>query len=282
MIAIVAYFNLETRQYNAVNAFANSDINEATYIQPPQGWKGTLGILFLLLHALYGLKQLPALWFQHLLSSLAELGFQRIPGTECLFLHEYIMLFFFIDNIAVIYKARYTKEVEEFQTKLFKKYEIRYLGEVSWFLGIQITRNRSTRQLRLYQDSYIDKITSKYNIYFGGRKLIAPIISGETLVKNSEQAIAQQILAYQQIISSINFAAVTTRADILFTVLKLSEFLTNPLKRYQAAAVRVMQYLAYTKFYSIVYNAIATDLYTIFIILSDILFGDNPATRFSS
>ena len=43
-----------------------------------------------------------------------------------------------------------------------------------------------------------------------------------------------------------------------------------------------MQYLAYTKFYSIVYNAIATDLYTIFIVLSDILFADNPATRFSS
>ena len=192
------------------------------------------------------------------------------------------MLFFFIDNIAVIYKVRYTKEVEEFQTKLFKKYKIRYLGKVSWFLGIRITRNRSTRQLRLCQDSYIDKITSKYNIHLGGRKLIIPIISGETLVKNSEQATVQQILAYQQIVGSINFAAVTTRADILFTALKLSEFLTNPSERYQAAAVQVMQYLAYTKFYSIVYNVIAIDPHTIFIILSDILFADNPATRFSS
>ena len=108
------------------------------------------------------------------------------------------------------------------------------------------------------------------------------MISGETLVKNSEQATAQQILAYQQIIGSINFAAVTTRADILFTVLKLSEFLTNPSERYQAAAVRVIQYLAYTKFYSIVYNAIATDPYTIFIASLDVSFADNPATRFSS
>ena len=114
IIAIVAYFNLKTRQYNAVNTFANSDINEATYIQPPQGQKETSGILFLLLRALYGLKQLPALQFQHLLSLLAELGFQRIPGTKYLFLYEYIMLFFFIDDITVIYKARYTKEVEEF------------------------------------------------------------------------------------------------------------------------------------------------------------------------
>ncbi|CAL8578705.1 hypothetical protein XPA_010761 [Xanthoria parietina] len=282
MMAIVAYFNLETRQYDAVNAFANSDIDEATYIQPPQGWKGTSGILFLLLRALYGLKQSPALWFQHLSSSLAELGFQRIPNTECLFLHEHMMLFFFVDDIAVIYEARYTKEVEEFQTKLFKKYEMRYLGEVSWFLGIRITRNRSTRQLRLCQDSYIDKITSKYNIHLGGRKPIAPMISGETLVKNSEQATAQQILAYQQIVGSINFAAVTTRADISFAASKLSEFLTNPSERHQAAAVRVMQYLAHTKFYSIVYNAMATDPHTTFIASSDASFADDPATRFSS
>ena len=108
------------------------------------------------------------------------------------------------------------------------------------------------------------------------------MISGETLVKNSEQATAQQILAYQQIVGSINFAAVTTRADISFAALKLSEFLTNPSERHQAAAVRVMQYLAHTKFYSIVYNAMAIDPYTIFITLSDALFADNPATRFSS
>ena len=42
------------------------------------------------------------------------------------------------------------------------------------------------------------------------------------------------------------------------------------------------QYLAYTKFYSIVYDVLAIDPHTIFIILSDILFADNSATRFSS
>ena len=38
MIAIVAAFNLKTWQCNAVNAFANSLINETVYIKFPDGF----------------------------------------------------------------------------------------------------------------------------------------------------------------------------------------------------------------------------------------------------
>lgn len=37
LMAIVAYFGLETRQYNAINAFPNCDIDELTYVKPPPG-----------------------------------------------------------------------------------------------------------------------------------------------------------------------------------------------------------------------------------------------------
>ena len=68
LMAIVAAFDLETRQYDAVNAFANSSIDEATYCKPPEGWSAgsDSNILLLLLRALYGLKQSPALWYRHL------------------------------------------------------------------------------------------------------------------------------------------------------------------------------------------------------------------------
>ena len=55
-MAIVAVFDLETRQYDAVNAFANSPIDEPTYCKVPEGWEGSGTILLLLLRALYGLK----------------------------------------------------------------------------------------------------------------------------------------------------------------------------------------------------------------------------------
>lgn len=61
-MAVVAAFDLESWQYDAINAFANSLIDELTYCKPPAGWLGLLdAILLLLLQALYGLKQSSAL-----------------------------------------------------------------------------------------------------------------------------------------------------------------------------------------------------------------------------
>ena len=40
LMALAAAFGLETRQYDAVNAFANALIDEPTYCKPPPGWPG--------------------------------------------------------------------------------------------------------------------------------------------------------------------------------------------------------------------------------------------------
>ena len=74
------------------------------------------------------------------------------------------MVFFFVDDIVTIYDRRYKHKVDIFQNELFKAYDMRYLGELEWFLGIQITRDRPSRKLCLSQSSYIDKISKKFNI----------------------------------------------------------------------------------------------------------------------
>ena len=72
LMGIVAAYNLETRQYDAVNAFANSPIDETVYCKPPKGWPRDPQIILLLLRALYGLKQSPALWYKQLHHRLVE------------------------------------------------------------------------------------------------------------------------------------------------------------------------------------------------------------------
>lgn len=71
-------------------------------------------------------------------------------------------------------------------------------------------------------------------------------------MKNTDQATAQQILAYQQRIGSINFAAVITRPDIAFAASKLSSFLINPSPIHIEAANHLLRYLAATKQHAIV------------------------------
>ncbi|ERF70143.1 hypothetical protein EPUS_00330 [Endocarpon pusillum Z07020] len=59
-LAAPAAFDLDIRQYDAVNAFVNSKLNERIFCIPPEGYKRSQQS-WLLLRALYGLKQSPLL-----------------------------------------------------------------------------------------------------------------------------------------------------------------------------------------------------------------------------
>ena len=85
LAAIIAAFDLETRQYNAVNAFANNQIDKLTYCYLPESFQCSQKTLLLLNRALYNLKQLPALWYKHLSTMFIELRLDPTPGVECLF-----------------------------------------------------------------------------------------------------------------------------------------------------------------------------------------------------
>ena len=63
-MAITASFKLKAKQYDAVNAFINSLMNEELYVDFPEGTKQPTHVInpcLLLLRALYGLKQSPLL-----------------------------------------------------------------------------------------------------------------------------------------------------------------------------------------------------------------------------
>jgi len=282
LMAIVTAFGMSTRQYDAVNAFANSDIDEPTFCKTPEGWNGQSGMLLQLLKALYGLKQSPSLWYKHLSATLIELGLEPVSGIECLFTNDYMLVFFYVDDIAVLYYPRYIKQVDAFEKRLFAAYEMRNLGELEWFLGIRITRDREQQTMSLCQDSYIDKLTSKFNITTTAKAPGLSLSSYLPMQKHEETATPQLIYTYQQLVGSINFAAVTTRPDIAFSASKLAEFLRNPSSYHTEQAYRVLRYLHHTKNYAIVFNGQADKPEHVFLDSSDASFADDVDTRQSS
>ena len=115
-----------------------------------------------------------------------------IIGQLCLFTNSFIILFFYIDDIVLI--RHNIKLIEIFKKALVSRYEMRDLGDLQWFLGVRILRNRAERKLWLSQDAYVDKLISKYNLE-GHRPTFTPLPARE-LVPNSGQATLQQIHAY--------------------------------------------------------------------------------------
>ena len=59
-MGITAVFDLEAKQYDAVSAFTNSQLDETVYIEYPEGFKRD-GYCLQLKRALYGLRRSPVL-----------------------------------------------------------------------------------------------------------------------------------------------------------------------------------------------------------------------------
>jgi hypothetical protein len=68
--------------------------------------------------ALYGLKISLLLWYKELTSTLAKFGLKLVLGTNCLFTDGRLIVFFYIDNIAVLFAKKDLLKLEEFEAKL--------------------------------------------------------------------------------------------------------------------------------------------------------------------
>ena len=109
-----------------------------------------------------------------------------------------MIIFFFVNNIAIIYDKRHVQKVDKFQTNFFQIYEMKYLEEIKSFLEIRITKNREFRKVYFCQNFYINKLISKFHVNISCRVFDTLLFSFEKFKKNFKQATFEQILFYQQ------------------------------------------------------------------------------------
>jgi hypothetical protein len=129
LMAITAYFDLDTEQLDAVNAFTNSRIDEEVYVRCADGYEEQ-GKCWKLNRALYGLRRSPLLWFRDFSETLTGLGLVRVPEAQCLFVSPKIIVFFYVDDICILSHPNHKAEAIEFRTKLMEAYEFREIGEL--------------------------------------------------------------------------------------------------------------------------------------------------------
>ena len=158
---------------------------------------------------------------------------------------------------------------------------MRDLGDLRWFLGIQVVRDREKRQIWLSQDSYIENIAARFDLDQLNGSPSTPMTS-EQLQPNDEVANQAFTHLYQRKIGSIIYAAVITRPDIARTAAILSTFLTNPSNAHMTAANRCIQYLYGTRQLGIRYSGDTNSDTSEFAVYTDASFADNLHDRKSS
>ena len=211
---IANYFDLELKQYDIPTAFLNAKLNRKLYALVPDGVQDFEGVELLeVLLALYGLKESPKLWFDTLKHTLMNLGLKQVSGFPCLYTNKWLIFFVYVDDIVMAYHNANSLIHRKFEQQMVDLYDLKPMGDLTWFLGIRIIRDRSARKTRLIQDAFIDKVCNRFNIDLTGKKPDVPITEN-WLRPSNEEPDKECTKIYQQLIGSLTYIAVWGRPDV--------------------------------------------------------------------
>ena len=261
LMALTSAFGLRTRQFDAINAFLNAKADRVIHVYMPDGFV-IEGKCLLLVRALYGLRKSPLLWLREFSKALTSLDMQQIPGEPCLFTdYSGIILFFYVDDIVIIFPESRAADVDLLIQKLNARFELRDMGQLSFFLGVRIVRNAG--DIYLCQDSYMDKLAIEYEIDTS-KSPSSPLpsdfiaftsASAASPDSDSPRSVDQSLRQeYRKKVGSICYPANITRPDVAKAASKLAEHLTCPGLEHLDAANHCLQYLHATKYLAIKYS----------------------------
>ncbi|GJZ59629.1 retrovirus-related pol polyprotein from transposon TNT 1-94 [Tanacetum coccineum] len=137
-ITYVAHKSFLVYQMDVKTTFLNGPLKEEVYVNQPDRFIDPHhpDKVYRLKKALYGLKQAPRAW------------------EDILFVQIYV------DDI--IFGSTNPKLSKKFENLMHSKFEISMIGELKFFLGIQI--HQSPRGIFIYQDQYAQEILKKHGI----------------------------------------------------------------------------------------------------------------------
>ena len=106
----------------------------------------------------------------------------------------------YVDDIVFCYRKREEERTKQLIREVRIKYEMEILGELKWFLGIHVLRDRRQRQLWLSQEAFIEKIANQYEIDLTGRLPDTPMSESELLPLPSTHTMTERalVMKYQR------------------------------------------------------------------------------------
>ena len=161
LISLAVNLDWPLNQYDIKNAFLHGDLKEEIHMAVPLGYEGSMhrDKVCKLKKALYGLKQSPRAWFGQFTQAMRVLGYQQCNGEHTLFYKNAspdssTYLIVYVDDIIIT--GNNLKEIECLEKHLDKNFQVKQLGPLKYFLGIEFAR--SSEGILMTQQKYILEI----------------------------------------------------------------------------------------------------------------------------
>ncbi|GJW61402.1 putative ribonuclease H-like domain-containing protein [Tanacetum coccineum] len=126
----------------------------------------------------------------------------------------------------------------EFEKLMHKKFQMRSMGELTFFLGLQVTQKDDG--IFISQDKYVDEILKKFG-FSTIKTASTPIETSKPLLKDAEVEDVDVHL-YRSMIGSLMYLT-TSRPDIMFAVCACARFQITPKVSHLHAVKRIFRYL---------------------------------------
>ena len=251
ILALGAAMDLEMHQMDVKTAFLNGDLEEDIYMDQPQGFvqEGQEELVCKLKKSLYGLRQSPRAWYEKIHQFFVDQGFKRSHADHSLYLKQtssfLLIVLIYVDDLIIL--SSDMRVMEELKCRLKDEFEMSDLGELHYFVGIQIERDRKCFRLTLSQKAYIEEVLERFGMA-DCKPIGTPLEPKAQLVKLSDEEYAlclfeMQAIPYKEAVGSLMYAMVATRADLAYPVSTVSQFMSRPGPKHWQAVKRIMRYL---------------------------------------
>ena len=248
--------NLEVHQMDVKTAFLHGVLDCDLYMEQPEGYvdPNRPDYVCKLNKGIYGLKQAARCWNETLDKYLVESGYVKCSADSCLYVkfveNSFVIMAVYVDDIIPVSNdpALLQKEKEA----ICKQFKMVDNGEIQFFLGMFIKRDRENRTISISQPNYVESILARFGMS-ECKPVATPLEAGVRFDKRGDDEEACEVQKYQKAIGCLTYLSTATRPDIAAAVGMLSKFMAEPGVTHWVGVKRVLRYLRGTHNYGLVF-----------------------------
>ncbi|KAH9685014.1 protein kinase domain-containing protein [Citrus sinensis] len=240
LLSLAVNLDWLVQQFDVKNAFLHGDLFEEIYMDLPPGCSGPERLnqkVCKLKKSLYGLKQSPRAWFGKFTKAMVRFGYNQSNSDHTLFIKKrqgkITALIVYVDDMVVT--GNDEEETEALQKYLSREFEMKDLGALKYFLGIEVSRSKGG--IFLSQRKYALDLLHEMGMT-ACQPIDTPIEEGLKFCITSDQVPVDKG-RYQRLIGRLMYLS-HTRPDLAYALSVVSQFMHNPGEQHMKAVMRIL------------------------------------------
>nr|GEV43752.1 retrovirus-related Pol polyprotein from transposon TNT 1-94 [Tanacetum cinerariifolium] len=240
-IAYATHKSFTVYQMNVKTAFLYGPLKEEVYVNQPDGFVDPYhpDKVYRLKKALYGLKKVPRAWYDELSNFLVSKGFSKGSTDPTLFITKHmgdiLLVQIYVDDI--IFGSTNPNLSKQFEKLMHNMFEMSMMGELKFFLGIQI--HQSPRGIFINQAKYAQEILIKHGMTLCD-SVGTPMATKHLDADLSRTPVDQ--MKYHSMVRPLMYLT-ASRPDIMHAACYCARYQAKPTEKHLTVIKRIFWYL---------------------------------------